>query len=45
MDIAIGRRMTKNFRYVAGCARNWRYEMQATKDMQERKTDDPYDDA
>jgi HNH endonuclease len=45
MDIAVGRGMTKNFRYVAGCARNWRYEMQATKDMQQRKIDDPYGDA
>lgn len=44
MDIAIGRHMTKGFRYVAGCARIWRYEMQATKDMREKKTDDPYDD-
>jgi hypothetical protein len=32
MDVAIGRRMTKNVRYVAGCARNWRYEHQANKD-------------
>ena len=37
MDIAIGRRMTKNFRYVAGCARNWRYEMQANKGDIERR--------
>jgi len=43
MDIAMGRHMTKNFRYVAGCARNWRYEMQATRDMSGNKVDDPYD--
>lgn len=41
MDIAIGRRMTKNFRYVAGCARNWRYEHQANKDS--RRGGDSYD--
>lgn len=33
MDAALGRNMTKNLRYVAGCCRNWRYEHQANKDM------------
>jgi hypothetical protein len=32
MDAALARRMTKNFRYVAGCCRNWRYEHQAKTD-------------
>lgn len=29
MDVAIARGLTKNFRYVAGCCRNWRYERAA----------------
>lgn len=32
MDAALGRRMTKNLKYVAGCCRNWRYEHQANAD-------------
>lgn len=39
MDIAIARGMTRNFRYVAGCARNWRYEHTAAKDMAAQKND------
>lgn len=39
MDVAIGKRLTKNMRYVAGCCRNWRYERLAEKPA----TD--YDDA
>src|SRR6185503_5116677 len=33
MDSAISRNMTRNFQYVGGCARTWRYQMQAEKDM------------
>lgn len=33
MDLALSRNMTRNFKYVAACARNWRYEHQANKDM------------
>jgi hypothetical protein len=33
MDAALQRNMTKNFKYVAGCCRNWRYERTAEKDM------------
>jgi hypothetical protein len=33
MDIALSRRMTKNFKYVAACVRNWRYEHTAAKDL------------
>lgn len=33
MSYALNRRMTKNLRYVAGCARNWRYEHAADKDF------------
>ncbi len=44
MDIAIARRMTKNFRYVAGCARNWRYEHQANKDSRRGGHVDSYDE-
>lgn len=33
MDVALRRRMTKNFRYVAACVRNWRYEQTAAKDV------------
>ncbi len=29
MDAALERGMTKNFKYVAGCCRNWRYEKAA----------------
>jgi hypothetical protein len=32
MDIALGRQMTKNLKYVAACCRNWRYERTAHKD-------------
>jgi Restriction endonuclease len=32
MDLALQRRMTKNLKYVAACARNWRYEHQANTD-------------
>jgi hypothetical protein len=32
MDAALTRNMTKNLRYVGGCARNWRYELAANKD-------------
>lgn len=32
MDQALGRRMTKNLKYVAACCRNWRYEKAANKD-------------
>lgn len=39
MDIAIGRRMTKSLRYVAGCARAWRYERTAARDMSGRGND------
>lgn len=39
MDIAIGKRMTKNMRYIAACCRNWRYEHQANVDAKNR-TDD-----
>jgi hypothetical protein len=33
MNLALDRRADKNFRYVAACARNWRYENMAEKDM------------
>lgn len=33
MDVALGRDMTKNMKYVAACCRNWRYEATAAKDM------------
>lgn len=39
MDAAIDRRMTRNFKYVAGCCRNWRYQHQADVDSK-RDTDD-----
>jgi hypothetical protein len=32
MDLAMGRNMIKNLKYVAACARNWRCEHQANKD-------------
>lgn len=32
MDLALNRRMTRNLRYVAACARNWRYERTAARD-------------
>jgi hypothetical protein len=35
MDLAIGRNMVKNLKYVAACARNWRYEHQANKDTRD----------
>lgn len=35
MDYALYRNMTKNFKYVAACARNWRYEHQANKDAKD----------
>lgn len=35
MDYAMSRHMTKNLKYVAACCRNWRYEKQANKDMQD----------
>jgi hypothetical protein len=33
METALNRRMTKNLKYVAGCARNWRYEHAANEDL------------
>ena len=33
MDLAIARNMTKGIRYVAACARNWRYERTAARDV------------
>lgn len=44
MDIALGRYMTKNFRYVAGCARNWRYDKQAAEDSRNKRVDDTYNE-
>lgn len=40
MRIALARRMTRNLRYVAGCARNWRYQHQA--DIDSKSHVDPY---
>lgn len=42
MDIALDKRMTKNFRYVAACCRNWRYEHQAKRDMKGDGSDSDY---
>lgn len=39
MDYAMNRHMTKNLRYVAACARNWRYEHQASKDHRDGYSD------
>lgn len=36
MDYAVAKDMTKSLRYVMACARNWRYEHTAAKDMTER---------
>lgn len=33
MDVALLKGMTKNFKYVAACVRNWRYEQTAAKDV------------
>jgi len=33
MDIALAKGFTKNFKYVAACCRNWRYERAADVDM------------
>lgn len=40
MDYAIQRHMTKNMRYVAACARNWRYAHAASQDVNKRGPDE-----
>lgn len=39
MDAALNRRMTRNFKYVAGCCRNWRYEHAANQDTRREDSD------
>jgi len=40
MDAAIARGMDRNFKYVAGCCRNWRYERAADRDARRFDPDD-----
>ena len=40
MDLALGRRMDKNLRYVAACCRNWRYEHAANRDTRRDEDSD-----
>jgi hypothetical protein len=42
MEIALGRGLTKNLRYVAGCVRNWRYEKAADDDTPRGSNQDDY---